>query len=145
MVIHEEQQLKRGNAGRLNIPFPSFLPSPFMRRCAILPTSFWGDDWSHSLHRRFPSWGFPGFSSSVRQMPRDLCTAPCYISLLPVSLVDRSDWRDTRGKLKAFLAIAHGSMDKRQDAWQYTRKYTRNSTNSFRGRNRSMMAWWWWW
>ena len=37
----------------------------------------WGDDWSHNpFIRRSPSWGFLGFSSAVRQMPRDLCTAP---------------------------------------------------------------------
>ena len=40
----------------------------------------WGDDWSHSLHRRSPSWSFPEFSSAVRQMPGDLCTAPVIIS-----------------------------------------------------------------
>ena len=37
----------------------------------------WGDDWSHSpFIRRSPNWGFLGFSSAVRQMPGDLCTAP---------------------------------------------------------------------
>ena len=36
----------------------------------------WGDDWSHSLHRVSLSWGFPGFSSVVMQMPGDLCTDP---------------------------------------------------------------------
>jgi hypothetical protein len=41
----------------------------------------WGDHWSHSLHRRSSSWGFPGFSSAVSQMPGDLCTAPRIISL----------------------------------------------------------------
>ena len=35
----------------LTLSFPSFLPSPFLMCCAILPTSFggkdpiWGDDW----------------------------------------------------------------------------------------------------
>ena len=26
----------------------------------------WWDDWTHSLHRRSPSWGFPEFFSAVR-------------------------------------------------------------------------------
>ena len=44
----------------------------------------WGDAWSHSpFIRRSPSWGFLGFSSAVRQMPGDLCTAPRTISLSP--------------------------------------------------------------
>ena len=34
----------------------------------------WGNDWSSS-------WGFPGFSTDLRQMPGDLCTAPGIISL----------------------------------------------------------------
>ena len=42
--------------------------------------------------RRTPHWGFPGFSSAVRQMPGDLCTVPILI------IIDRRDWRDTRGK-----------------------------------------------
>ena len=47
----------------------------------------WGDDWSHSpFIRRSPSWGFPGFSSAVRQIPGDLCTVPGTISLSPLSL-----------------------------------------------------------
>ena len=47
----------------------------------------WGDDWSHSpFILRSPSWGFLGFSSAVRQMPGDLCTAPRIISLSPLSL-----------------------------------------------------------
>ena len=31
-------------------------------------------------------WGFLGFSSAVRQIPGDLCTAPRVISLSPLSL-----------------------------------------------------------
>ena len=42
----------------------------------------WGDDWSQSLHRRSPSWGFPGFSSAVRQMPGDLCTARDHLIII---------------------------------------------------------------
>jgi hypothetical protein len=34
-----------------------------------------------------PSRGFLGFSSAVRQMPGDLCTALWIISLSPLSLV----------------------------------------------------------
>ena len=46
----------------------------------------WGDDWSHSpFIRRSPSWGFLGFSSAVRQIPEDLCTAPRIISLSSLS------------------------------------------------------------
>ena len=33
-----------------------------------------------------PNWGFLGFSSAVRQMSGDLCTAPRIISLSPLSL-----------------------------------------------------------
>ena len=53
----------------------------------------WGDDWSYNpFIRRSPCWGFLGFSSALRQMPGDLCTAPRIIS---VSLIisDRRDWR----------------------------------------------------
>ena len=47
----------------------------------------WVDDWSHGpFIRRSPSWGFLGFSSAVRQMPGDMCTAPRIISLSPLSL-----------------------------------------------------------
>ena len=47
----------------------------------------WGDDWPHSpFIRRSPSWGFLGFSSVVRQMPGDLCTALRIILLSPLSL-----------------------------------------------------------
>ena len=50
----------------------------------------WSDNWSHSPFIRrspsCPSWGFLGFSSAVRQMPGDLCTAPRIISLSPLSL-----------------------------------------------------------
>ena len=47
----------------------------------------WGSDWSHSpFIRRYPSWGFLGYSSAVRQIPGDLCTALRTISLSPLSL-----------------------------------------------------------
>ena len=47
----------------------------------------WGDDWSHSpFIRPSPSWGFPRFSSAVRQIPEDLCIAPGIIPLSPLSL-----------------------------------------------------------
>ena len=53
----------------------------------------WGDDWLHSSFiRRSPSSGFPGFSSAVRQLPGDLCTASGIISLSPLSLaIDVTD------------------------------------------------------
>ena len=41
------------------------------------------------------SWGFPWFSSVVRQTPGDRCTAAGIISLSPKSLSDRLDWRET--------------------------------------------------
>ena len=61
-------------------------------------TPFEANDWSYSLHRQSPSWRFLGFSSVVRQMTGDLCTAPGSISLSPLPLADRRDWCDTRGK-----------------------------------------------
>ena len=42
-----------------------------------------------------PTWGFLGFSSSVRQMPGDLRTAPRIISLSPLSLA--TDVTDASG------------------------------------------------
>ena len=53
----------------------------------------WGDDWTQSpFIRRSPSWGFLGFSSTVKQMPGDLCTASKIISLSPLSLAtDETD------------------------------------------------------
>ena len=52
---------------------------------------------SRSLHRRPSNWSFPWFFSVLRYIPGDLCTAPG-ITLLPLSLADRRDWCDTRGK-----------------------------------------------
>ena len=47
----------------------------------------WGDDLTHSPFIRRPSsCGFLGFSSAVRQMPGDLCTAARIILLSPLSL-----------------------------------------------------------
>ena len=93
----------------------------------------WGDDWSYSLYPRFFSLGLREFSSALRKMS-DLCTAPGIISLSPLSLADRRDWRVTRGKwflarnsdrswwhrqtsLKFFLAAAYGPMDSRSRWW----------------------------
>ena len=77
--------------------FPPLLPSPFLTNCSI--TSFvgkgpiWGDDWSHSFHQWPPSRGFLGFSSARRPVhsPQDHL-------IISLSLADRCDWRDTRGK-----------------------------------------------
>ena len=78
------------------IPTPSFsyfLPSLFLSCCAILQISFGGKGphlrkWpvAQPLHQRSPSWGFLGFSSAIRQMPGDLCTAPRIILLSTLSL-----------------------------------------------------------
>ena len=55
--------------------------------------TIWGDDWLHSPFIRLsPSWGFPGFSSAIRQMPRDLCAALDFISLSPLSLAGLGKW-----------------------------------------------------
>ena len=68
----------------------SFLLSHFQTCCRILLTSLvgkWGNDWSHDpFIRRSPSWDFLGYSSAVRQLPGDMCTAPRIISLSPFSL-----------------------------------------------------------
>ena len=84
-------------------PFPLFFLFPSW--CAVRSyrphleerDPIWGDDWSHiPFIGRSPSWGFLGFSSAVRKMPGDLCTAPRIITLI---ISDRRDWRrDTRGK-----------------------------------------------
>ena len=56
----------------------SFFPFLSLSDMLCDPTDLiWGDDWPHSpFIRQSPSWGFLGFSSAVRQMPGDLCTAP---------------------------------------------------------------------
>ena len=88
----------------LHRPFLIFFLLPFWRAVrSYRPHSeardfIWGDDCSHGFHRRSPSWDFPGLSSAVRQIPRDLSTAPHYISLWPLSLSDKRHWHDTRGK-----------------------------------------------
>ena len=80
-----------------SIPTRPFLPFFFFHSwCAVrsyqphfeVRDPIWGDDWSHNLHRLSPSWGSPGFSSAVRQMPGDLCTAPGIISLPRLLLTD---------------------------------------------------------
>ena len=48
-----------------------------------------------SAFRRSPSWDFPEFYPTVSYMTEDLCTDPGFSSL---SLSDRSDWGDSRGK-----------------------------------------------
>ena len=82
--------------------FPSFsLPDELYDPTDVIwrqETPIWGDDWSHSLHRRSPSSDFPRFSSAVRQMSEDLCTVPGIISLSPLSLAYRRDWHATRSK-----------------------------------------------
>ena len=72
---------------------PSFLPSLFLRYCAIYRLHLkerdpiWDDDKSHSPSIRLSlSWCFLGFSTAVRQMPGDLCTASRIVSLSPLSL-----------------------------------------------------------
>ena len=69
----------------------------------------WGEDWSHGpFIRRSPSWGFLGFSSAVRQMPGDLCTAPRIISLSPLSLAtDLTD--ETLGASGLWLGTRTGA------------------------------------
>jgi hypothetical protein len=92
-----------------NLPPRPYLPSPFLTCCAILPTSLdgmdpiWGEGWSYSpFIKRSPSWGIPGFSSAVRQIPGDLCTALGIIPLSPLPLatdvtdVTRGKWSLTR-------------------------------------------------
>jgi hypothetical protein len=61
--------------------------------------SIWSDTGPRAFIRRSPSWGFPGVSLVVRQIPGDLCTPPLRkTSLTPLSLADRRYWRDIRGK-----------------------------------------------
>ena len=63
-----------------------FLPSPTLMCCVILPTHFevrdtiWSNDRLHSLHKMV---SYLRFSSAIRKMPGDLCTAPGIISLSP--------------------------------------------------------------
>ena len=54
-------------AESLVLPFLLFflLPSWSYRSHLEVKDLFWGDDWSDSIHRRSPSWGFPGISSAV--------------------------------------------------------------------------------
>ena len=77
----------------LSFPLPSWCAVRSYRPHLEEKDSIWGDDWSHSPFIRWsPSWGFPGFSSAARQMPRDLCIAPGINSLSPLSLAtDVSD------------------------------------------------------
>ena len=83
------------------LPYPvlSFCPSScIVRYDQPIRDPIWGDDWLHRFHRRSSSWGFPGLSSAMRQMPGDLCRTSSIISLSPLSIADRRDWRYTRGK-----------------------------------------------
>ena len=67
------------SATKFSIPFLTAVQS--YRPHSEGKDPIWGDDWSHSLHSWSPSWSSLGFSSAVRQMPGDLCTAPGIISL----------------------------------------------------------------
>ena len=80
--MHHSQVLPNNPYSQPNQPYLVllfFLP-PFFLLCYPIrlflevqyPIS--GYDWAHSLHRLFPSWGFPGLSTAVMQMPGDLCT-----------------------------------------------------------------------
>ena len=79
----------------------------------------WGDDWSHSpFIRRSPSWGFLGFSSAVRQMPGDLCTASRIISLSSLSLAtDVSD--ATLGESGLWLGTRTGAGGTATLVWNF--------------------------
>ena len=54
----------------------------------------WGDYWSHSLHQTV-SRGSPKFSSNREVNTSRPIYNPGIISLSPLSLSDRRDWRDT--------------------------------------------------
>ena len=54
--------------------------------------SIWGDDWSRSLHRTI---SLLRFSSAVREMPLDTCTAPGIISLSSLFLADQRDTQES--------------------------------------------------
>ena len=91
--------------GEIDVMWCEFIANPYCKLPSWCPVRsyrphleerdpIWGDDWLYSpFIRQSPSWGFLGFSSAVRQMPGDLCTAPRIISLSPLSLAT-----DTRGK-----------------------------------------------
>ena len=73
----------------------------------------WGNEWSHSpLIKRSPSWVFPGLSSAIRQLPRDLCTVPRSISLSPVPLATDVTLRTSGTATLAwsYFGAAHGSL-----------------------------------
>ena len=78
-------------------PIPFFLFSSLPNVLCNPTYVIWSDNWSHSLYYS-PSWGFLWVFSAVRWMSGDMCTAPGFISLLPLSLVKRLDWNDTRDK-----------------------------------------------
>ena len=81
----------------------SFLPSfPSLTCCEVLAILFGGKGphlrrWmvAQITSRRSPTWYFPGISLPIRLMLGDLCTAPGFASLWPLSFAKR---RDTRGK-----------------------------------------------
>ena len=76
----------------------------FLTCYAVLPTFLvvrdliWGMTCLQPSSDGLLAEGFPDFSSAVRQTPEDLCTASSIISLPPLSLAEKHDWRDTRGK-----------------------------------------------
>jgi hypothetical protein len=75
-----------GGFSELSVFIPSF-PSFSLPGVLWDPTDFiWGTPFEAMIdHTAFirwsPSWGFLGFSSVVRQMPGDLCTASVSLSL----------------------------------------------------------------
>ena len=83
--------------------FIYFLPSPCLTCCAILSTSFggtdsnWGDDWSHSIHRRSLSWVFPGISSAKVNARISVHRPRCHLIII-ITISERRDWSYTRPK-----------------------------------------------
>ena len=88
----------------LAILLSCFLPSSILMLCAIQQPHLegrdpiWGDDWSHSLHRRSPSWGFPGFFLSYKVNSSRSVHNPRYHLIITLSLGDRADWHNTLDK-----------------------------------------------
>ena len=106
----------------------TFLLSPWRAVRSYLEERdpIWGEDWSHSLFiRRSPSWGFLGFSSAVRQMPGDLCTAPRIILLSLVTDVTDA----TLGTSGLWLGTRTGVGRSPWLHWQQVEKYICNPRN----------------
>ena len=86
---------------RLYTPsFPYFLPFPFLSAVRYYrphlegKDSIWGDDCSHSLHRRLLAEVFLSCKANARRSMH----SPRYHFIITLSLPDRRDWRDSRGK-----------------------------------------------